>query len=69
MHGLWARERRNGRYQEFLEEDQEFDHFADDESRYVNSAAKVVSEMGLTLVIILGVVLAINMVLVAFHIG
>jgi hypothetical protein len=70
MHSLRAPDGRNGWNQEFLEEDHEFDRFGGDlENPGANAADKVISEMGLVLVIILGVVLAINMVLVAFHIG
>ncbi|HEX4079851.1 MAG TPA: hypothetical protein VHX61_13370 [Rhizomicrobium sp.] len=70
MHGLWARNRQNGQHQEFLHEELEFDRFGGDyESPDADAADKVISEMGLVLVTVLGVVLAINMVLVAFHIG
>jgi len=70
MHNLRARDSRNGRDEDLRREDLEFDRFvADYESDDANSAEEVISEMGLALVIMLGVVLAINMVLVAIHIG
>jgi hypothetical protein len=68
MRGASARGRKKEAEREF--QDRHFDRFRGEHADIdANSADEVISEIGLVLVITLGVVVAMNMILVALHIG
>ena len=49
--------------------DRSFENFGCEEFDRTNSADEVIGEVGLVLVVMLGIVVAINMALTALHIG